>query len=309
MAKPAFAPAGNLCRKQFTIRVTAILPFRSAHNLDADFTAVSISGAILSGLNKLAMMSDAAFQIYVWPQRVLVLGPGFASALHRHHAAQFAFGLNGPVIFENPQMGVQRADMLLIAPNTPHAHPAFGALGFLYLEAESVEWACIARRTEGTLVHLPFNHRMRSLARYAAAGNAAAASSLVDDLVGKSWSSALSDDALVSQAIAHIRRSLDGSITLAALAKTVHRSPSRLAHRFREATGVSVRRYVLWCRLRAALDAAMRGSSLTEAAHLAGFADSAHLSRTFRSMFGVAPSFFFKPGLTSITFCETAGST
>ena len=32
------------------------------------------------------------------------------------------------------------------------------------------------------------------------------------------------------------------------------------------------------------------GASLTEAAHEAGFADSAHFSRTFRRMFGLAPS-------------------
>ena len=49
----------------------------------------------------------------------------------------------------------------------------------------------------------------------------------------------------------------------------------------------------------------MRGANLTEAAHLAGFADSAHLSRTFRAMFGVAPSLLFKPSQAGITFCET----
>ena len=53
----------------------------------------------------------------------------------------------------------------------------------------------------------------------------------------------------------------------------------------------------------------MRGASLTEAAHLAGFADSAHLSRTFRAMFGVAPSLLFKSGHANVTFCETAMST
>ena len=255
------------------------------------------------------MMPESPFQIYVWPQRVLVLGPGFASTEHRHHAAQFAFGLDGPVIFENPQAGRQCSEMLLISPNTPHAHPAFGALGFLYLEPESSEWSSFAARIEGDLVKLPFNERLRSVARDAAIGNAAAASSLVDDLIGKSATSPLADDAMISQTIATIRRSLDGPIRLAALAEVVHRSPSRLAHRFRQTTGVSMRRYVLWCRLRLALDAALRGSNLTEAAHLAGFADSAHLSRTFRSMFGVAPYFFFKPGLSSITFCGTGEST
>ncbi len=29
--------------------------------------------------------------------------------------------------------GLHRADMLLISPNTPHAHPAFGGSAFLYL--------------------------------------------------------------------------------------------------------------------------------------------------------------------------------
>lgn len=257
-------------------------------------------------LNKLAMMSVAPFQIYVWPQRMLALGPAFASAQHRHHTAQIAFGLDGPVIFESPQTGLHRADMLLIPPDVPHSHPAFGALAFLYLEAEGSEWAHFPHPKESGLVPLPFHHRLRSVARCAAAGDEIAAQSLVDDVIGKPANSALRNDALISHAIALIRRSLDGPISLAALAKAVHRSPSRLAHRFREATGVPLRRYVLWCRVRRAAEAAMRGSSLTEAAHLAGFSDSAHLSRTFRATFGVVPSLFFKPGLASVTFCETA---
>jgi len=48
----------------------------------------------------------------------------------------------------------------------------------------------------------------------------------------------------------------------------------------------------------------MRGSSLTEAAHAAGSADSAHLSRTLRSMLGIAPSFLFKRGQLDVTFLE-----
>ncbi len=43
-------------------------------------------------------------------------------------------------------------------------------------------------------------------------------------------------------------------------------------------------------RLRAAMDAARGGANPTEAAHAAGFADGAHLTRTFRAMFGITPS-------------------
>lgn len=253
-------------------------------------------------------MSVSPFQLYAWPQRLLMLGPSYASARHRHHAAQIAFGLDGPVLFESPLTGQHCADMLLIAPNIPHAHPAFGAVAFLYLFPESVEWRSFPGREKGSIVPLPFNQQLRSAARRAATGDAVAAQSLVDDLVGKSANRALSDDALVSRATALINQSLDGPITLAALAKELHRSPSRLAHRFSEATGVPLRRYVLWGRLRVAAEAAMRGANLTAAAHRAGFADSAHLSRTFRATFGVTPSLLFKPGQATFTFCEPPAS-
>ena len=94
----------------------------------------------------------------------------------------------GRSIFESPQTGLHRADMLLISPNTPHAHPAFGAFAFLYLYLESAEWRYFPGREKRGLVHLPFNQRLRSVARYAAAGDAVAAQSLVDDLIGKSAS-------------------------------------------------------------------------------------------------------------------------
>jgi AraC family transcriptional regulator len=216
-------------------------------------------------LNKLANVSSAPFQLYVWPQRLLLLAPAYVSHRHRHHAAQIAFGLDGPVVFETPQTGLHSADLLLIPPDIPHAHPAFGASAMLFLEPESVEWAHFSDRGNGGLVQLSFDHRLRSFARSAAAGDALAAQALVDHLVGKSVSYSPGFDPVVSQACEQIRQRLNRPITLAELARAVHRSPSRLAHRFREATGVPLRRFILWCRLRAAAESAMRGSSLTEA--------------------------------------------
>jgi AraC-like DNA-binding protein len=255
-------------------------------------------------LNKLADM----FQLYLWPQRLLVLGPAFAVRRHRHHAAQIAFGLDGPVVFETPPTGLRRADVLLIPPDTEHAHPAFGASAHLYLEPEGIEWAHLSARGDGGPATLPCNRRLRAVARCAAAGDVVAARSLVDGLIGKPVNGKPGEDALVASARELIRRGLDGRITLAALARALHRSPSRLAHRFRKAIGVPLRRYILWCRVRKAGEAAMRGSSLTEAAHAAGFSDSAHLSRTFRAMFGIAPSLLFKPGQVHVTFLDDGGN-
>ena len=101
-------------------------------------------------------------------------------------------------------------------------------------------------------------------------------------------------DARVTTALTFLRESPQHYGSLEALAEMVHLSPSRFAHVFKSAVGVPVRRYVLWMKLRRALDLAIAGNSLTTAALSAGFADSAHLSRTVRAMMGVAPEFLFR---------------
>jgi len=65
-------------------------------------------------------------------------------------------------------------------------------------------------------------------------------------------------------------------------------SEGRFLHLFREQVGTAWRPYLLWRRLLCAVRAMVAGESATTAAHHAGFADSAHLSRTFRATFGLS---------------------
>jgi AraC-like DNA-binding protein len=62
-------------------------------------------------------------------------------------------------------------------------------------------------------------------------------------------------------------------------------------HVFTDSMGIPLRPYLAWLRLQRAATAIVGGNSLGEAAHAAGFADAAHMSRTFKRMLGVAPSF------------------
>ncbi|MGH7788361.1 MAG: helix-turn-helix transcriptional regulator, partial [Candidatus Binatia bacterium] len=94
----------------------------------------------------------------------------------------------------------------------------------------------------------------------------------------------------VARALARLHGAPGDAWSATALAADGGLSLGRFAHLFRAATGVPVRRYILWTRLIAAVRAVSGGASLTTAAHAAGFADSAHLSRTFRRMFGIPPS-------------------
>ncbi len=73
----------------------------------------------------------------------------------------------------------------------------------------------------------------------------------------------------------------------AEVAASLRLSESRFLHLFREQMGMTWRQYLLWHRMICAVNAIIKGESATHAAHLAGFSDSAHLSRTFRNNFGM----------------------
>jgi AraC-like DNA-binding protein len=94
----------------------------------------------------------------------------------------------------------------------------------------------------------------------------------------------------VAQSIEWLRAGREQGIIVGEIAAGVDLSESRFSHLFTEHVRVPVRRYLLWLRLRDALHLLSRGGSLTETAHEAGFADSAHLTRTFRTSLGIAPS-------------------
>lgn len=82
-----------------------------------------------------------------------------------------------------------------------------------------------------------------------------------------------------------------GSISVAEAAARVDLSGSRLTHLMSETLGAPPRVWQTWFKLRAALGHALLGqANLTEAAHLAGFADSAHFTRSCKRLMGVRPA-------------------
>jgi AraC-like DNA-binding protein len=80
-----------------------------------------------------------------------------------------------------------------------------------------------------------------------------------------------------------------GEFSLDRVAAIAGLSPSRFMHVFTASVGVPLRPYVLWLRLQFAVGELMRGSTITGAAHRAGFSDAAHLNRTLRRMMGMTP--------------------
>ncbi len=100
-------------------------------------------------------------------------------------------------------------------------------------------------------------------------------------------------DPRVLAVIGFVDRNLRRKLRVAELARQVELSASRLMYLFRRETGVTIRQYILWRRVRMALVRVLDGHSVTDAAHAAAFSDSAHLARTFASMFGFSLTALF----------------
>lgn len=76
----------------------------------------------------------------------------------------------------------------------------------------------------------------------------------------------------------------------AELARRLRMERTQALRRFKAATGMTFRAFKLWSGLQHAARQIEAGALVRTAAMDAGFADTAHLSRSFRALFGLSPS-------------------
>ncbi|WP_449061525.1 helix-turn-helix domain-containing protein [Planomonospora algeriensis] len=213
------------------------------------------------------------------PGRLYYGGRIGAGALHAHHAVQLLIG-DGLIL--RGADGVEHAmTAALIPANTPHAIARGADDALLALIDPSQAGPALDRGRTGP----PAAWRID--ADIPATRDLPALQALIATLTGtppQAGHPALRHAAQV------ISDTLPGPVRLGHVATRVHLSESRLSHLFTSEFGLPFRPYVLWARLRAALSALSEGVSLTQAAHTAGFADAAHLTRTVRRMMGDTPS-------------------
>lgn len=241
-----------------------------------------------SGRAKLGMAQGVS----VW---VLEAPDGFGDAhFHAHHAIQITLCLRGSLTLRTETQTLS-GPAVAVAADARHRFEADGLLAFIFVEPESRAGRALSETLfgEGPLAALDPAALAPALAGLASTFEAgldaeallAAGQAAVERLAPAG--PAPLPDARVQRIIDYAATHLDGALSLTGAAHGVHLSPSRLRHLFVEQTGLAFKTYVLWLRLVRALQVYAGGRSLTEAAHAAGFADSAHLSRVFKRTFGL----------------------
>jgi transcriptional regulator GlxA family with amidase domain len=248
------------------------------------------------------MKPSAIGRILLWRGGSLWIGlAGEPTSFHAHHAVQISLPFPpGRVRFQHPSGSWASYTAALVAAHQPHAFEARAQLvAQIFVEPESRDGRQLhlRYRNEG-IAALPPGTLKPEIATLAAAYERRAsdaaliglARAAITTLAGATTAPKKLPDARIALAVELIRKRLGGAIPLNTMAAAVHLSPDRFRHLFMEETGVGFRAYLLWLRLECSLAAYVAGSTLTEAAYAGGFADSAHFSRTFKKMFGIAPA-------------------
>ncbi|NRF71041.1 helix-turn-helix transcriptional regulator [Aquincola sp. S2] len=218
---------------------------------------------------------------------------------HAHHAVQITLALDASFRMRGDAADWHEHHGAIVMPHHAHQFDGCGhAVVHLFVEPEAAPGRVLLQRHASTAIaDLPrdiVDALVRPL-RHAHAQRAhdetlvALARQAIAELAGPAPAPG-SVDPRIGRSIAWVRQRLDAPLSLADAAAVAHLSPSRFRHLFVAQTGISFRAYLLWARVETAVAAAMAGQSWTAAAQHAGFADSAHLSRTCRRMFGIAPA-------------------
>lgn len=260
-------------------------------------------------------------QLYLYDGRIIYACPGMATEIHRHVAAEILIATgDAPFVLHGDGNGPGREyHAAMISPNTEHELQANDCeLMVFMIDPDSQEFQFFADDSRNAGIRAldrrdfsPLFDRFRA----ARAGRLSCRESyqMLNDVLlslanfelpPREW------DERIPRVLEIIKNTDDLSdVSVYSLADAIGVSDNRLMHLFKQHMGLPLRRYLLWLRVRRVALMIKDGVNITEAAHAAGFSDAAHLSRTFKEMFGVPPTFFLNSiEMDSICLCDLDGA-
>ncbi len=242
-------------------------------------------------------------KLYIWHNRGLFMGHLPDISEHRLGSAALCVGIDRPFrVLESESNSWREGRGVLVPPGCLHEIQVGGALmAILFIEPESPDYPAIQNAMlDGEwqcLYGLAHEDEVLAALRevWELQPNAATIHDLLDRLIPPPRPEDRPQplDGRIQRVIRLMKEDLTRSYSMNELAEHVNLSPTRLVHLFKEEVGVPIRRFRQWHRMRVVAALIAEGSTLTDAALGAGFADSSHFSRAFRNMFGITPSSVF----------------
>ena len=242
----------------------------------------------------------------VWDVRPgrLIAGGGFADlAVHHHPAVQVTAGGRGCLTVTRDGEAHDVCRLVVVGSGARHAvrSDEESAPLTLYLGLQTphgVALNALARNRGRQGIWIVGDGKRLAEATAAtltADGPQAAADFLVDELCKMGDPCSGGPRAVhpqLRQAMEVVSSRVPDHVDVASLADAVALSPDYLGRLCKQQTGVSLAATIRWERLVTAVGHLIDGRSVTDAAHLAGFADGSHANRVCWEMTGAAPRYF-----------------
>jgi AraC-like DNA-binding protein len=240
----------------------------------------------------------------VWdlgPGRLMVAGAFSDLAVHHHPAVQVTIGRQGALQLTRSGDDHEICRVVVIASGARHAvrSDSGSAALTLYFGLQTRQGIALnaVSRTCGQDGGVWVVGDGEELAEATAAALVTdGASAATDLLVGELCK--ISDPGLreprsvhpqLRQAIEFVSSTVPEHVDVASVATAVALSPDYLGRLCKQHTGVSFSATIRWMRLLTSLRYIVDGVPVTDAAHLAGFADGSHANRVCWEMAGAAP--------------------
>lgn len=236
--------------------------------------------------------------------------------LHMH--AEYSIGMvdAGQALFQHPKSPqlLSPGDMVLIEPKIWHAcnpeQVSHWSYRMLYLDATWLH-ASLGLQAFGFMQHvLRCSQSAALLERFFAlilthSDDQTRLESAIDDLLALIKAQSLptgpaelgQHSKAIDWALSCLHQSPEDPPSVQHLAQTCGMSASRFIRHFKAATGVTPGAYRLNLRLNGARRLLAQGSSLAGAAHSMGFADQAHLQRSFKAHHALTPGSYAREPL------------
>ncbi|TGN18006.1 helix-turn-helix transcriptional regulator [Leptospira idonii] len=262
------------------------------------------------------MTSNRNGSLFYFGERILLSCSGLETEPHSHYAVSILFSLTKPFEIILKDGGKEVHSGVLIPPNFYHTLIARDSeMIVLQLDPRSDDYSSLKANFSGEKAHSlseSYLEKLKPSCERLMTGDLDCKSAenlfyqILESLGGSRQRKEKTNmDSRMTKAADLIKTNLPHSIPVSRLAKEVDLSKDRLMHLFKENFGLPLRQYLLWLRLHEAAKMLQSGGNLTEASHAAGFSDQAHLSRTFKKMFGVQPSRFLGQGnKIKVCFCS-----
>jgi AraC-like DNA-binding protein len=218
-------------------------------------------------------------------------------AVHHHAAVQVTVGGQGPLTLIRDDGAHDLCRLVVIASGARHAvrSDARSAALMLYFGLQTRQGVALNTLSRNRGIWIVDDGKElaeATAASLAKDGPQAAADFLVDALCGiddRHTGRPRSVHPQLLQAIEVVSSRVPDHIDVVSVAGAVALSPDYLGRLCKQETGVSFSATIRWARLLTAVGHLIDGRSVTDAAHLAGFADGSHANKVCWEMTGTAP--------------------